>query len=109
MGDADQELFASFMEETCISLYKLSINAEEEISPNTPCDCCGRRIRESEILFKTRFALQIITGCDEEDAIELVSQVHHEETKKYHANKNTEDAREFLENKFNSEGKNNES
>ena len=107
MRDLNDELFASFMKDTCRSLYKLSIKAEEELSPE-PCDCCGRRILESEIVFKTRFALQIITGCDEEDAIDLVSEVHQEETKKSYANKNTEEARKFLENNFNSGGNNNE-
>ena len=102
MGDADKELIDSFFKETCKSLYDLSYKVEDYLTTN-PCDCCGRSMRESEILFKTRFALQIITGCDEEDAIDLVREVHQEETKKYHANKNTEDARKFLENNFNSE------
>ena len=102
MGDADRELIADFRKEICISLYKLSIKSEDYLTTN-PCDCCGRKIQESEILFKTRFALQIITGCDEEDAIEIVSEVHQEETKKFHANKNTEVARKFLENNFNSQ------
>ena len=102
MGDADKELIDSFFKETCKSLYDLSYKVEDYLTTN-PCDCCGRSMRESEILFKTRFALQIITGCDEEDAIDLVREVHQEETKKYHANKNTEVARKFLENNFNSE------
>ena len=102
MADADKELIDSFFKETCKSLYDLSYKVEDYLTTN-PCDCCGRSMRESEILFKTRFALQIITGCDEEDAIDLVREVHQEETKKYHANKNTEVARKFLENNFNSE------
>ena len=102
MGDADKELIDPFFKETCKSLYDLSYKVEDYLTTN-PCDCCGRSMRESEILFKTRFALQIITGCDEEDAIDLVREVHQEETKKYHANKNTEVARKFLENNFNSE------
>ena len=70
MGDADKELIDSFFKETCKSLYDLSYKVEDYLTTN-PCDCCGRKIQESEILFKTRFALQIITGCDEEDAIDL--------------------------------------
>ena len=70
MGDADKELIDSFFKETCKSLYDLSYKVEDYLTTN-PCDCCGRSMRESEILFKTRFALQIITGCDEEDAIDL--------------------------------------
>ena len=108
MGDADQELFSSFLKETCKSLYDLTYKVEDYLSPPA-CDCCGQRTQQSEIVFKTRFALQIITGIDEEDAIDLVREIHYAKYKKFSADKNTEEARKFLENNFNSEGKNNES
>ena len=98
--DADNELFHSYLKETCKSLYDLASKVEDFLSP-PPCDCCARRTQESEIVFKTRFALQIITGIDEAVAIDLVRDL-------YQANKNTEEARKFLENNFNSGGKNNE-
>ena len=100
MGDADQELFSFFLKETCKSLYDLAYKVEDYLSP-PPCDCCGQRTQQSEIVFKTRFALQIITGIDEAVAIDLVREL-------YQANKNTEEARKFLENNFNSGGNKNE-
>ena len=105
MGDADRQLMDSFFKETCKSLYDLAYKVEDYLSP-PPCDCCGQRTQQSEIVFKTRFALQIITGLDEADAIDLVREIHYAESKKIHADKNTEEARKFLENNFNSEGKN---
>ena len=107
MADADQELFASFLKETCESLYDLTYKVEDYLSP-PPCDCCGQRTQQSEIVFKTRFALQIITGIDEEDAIDLVREIHYARYKKFNADKNTEEARKFLENNFNCGGENNE-
>ena len=108
MGDADQQLIESFLKETCKSLYDLTYKVEDYLSP-PPCDCCGQRTQQSEIVFKTRFALQIITGIDEEDAIDLVREIHYAKYKKFNADKNTEEARKLLEKKFKSEDNSNES
>ena len=104
--EKDLTVQEAWLKETCRELFNQALMAEQMLG--CACESCVRTKAQKEIEFKTRFALQIITGCDEEDAIETVGEIL-KESKVNQADKNTEDARKFLENKFKFEDKSNES
>ena len=90
--------YEAMLKETCRVLFNLAVKAEVEMTP--ACETCTRSKAQIEIDYKTRMALQIITGCDEEDAIDLVAEISYQETKKFISDKNTEQAKNFLEKSF---------
>ena len=69
--EEDMNPWEAWLKETCRELYRLSSIAEATIK----CDPEFGYEKEpsNENIYKTRMALQIITGCDEEDAIDLVN------------------------------------
>ena len=99
--EKDMNPYEAYLKETCRELFNLVVRAETEFYP--ACETCARRKQEVEIDYKTKMALQIITGIDEEDAIHLVYEIGDEESKAYAIGKNTKDAKNFLENSFNQE------
>lgn len=97
----DMNPYEAYLKETCRELFNLAVKAEVEMTP--ACETCTRSKARIEIDYKARMALQIITGIDEEDAIELVEEISYQETKSYLVSKNTKEAKNFLENSFNQE------
>ena len=96
--EKDLTVKEAWLKETCRALFNQSLMAEQILGCG--CESCIRTAAEIEIEAKTRFALQIITGCDEADALELVEEISSEETKKFLAEKNTEEARQHLSDSF---------
>ena len=80
MDSQDVELYVTHLEDIAEALYKLAVKAETEFAPS--CEGCARHYQTLQIDYKARMALQIITGCDEEDAIEHIDNVGNYLTKK---------------------------
>ena len=103
--EKDLTVQEAWLKETCRELFNQSLMAEQMIG--CVCESCIRAKAQTEVEYKTRFALQIITGCDEIDALELVEEISDEETKRFLAEKNTEEARKHLQDSFNFHSPNN--
>ena len=76
--EKDISAYEAMLKETCRDLYHLANKAEIELA----CGVVSSTTRSYEMVYKTRMALQIITGCDEEDATELVEKISEQENLK---------------------------
>ena len=109
--------------EAALKLITKTIYTEVLHVESTLGECCFACIREQakvELIYKTRMALQVITGICEADAIELAEWIYKDENEtridkcladeivKKNSELHTKTAKEFLENSFKSQEENNE-
>ena len=109
--------------ESALKVITKTIYTEVLHVESTLAECCFGCIREkakAELIYKTRMALQVITGICESDAIELATWIYEDENKTNIdkcmadelkakcADEYTKIAKEFLENSFKSQENNND-
>ena len=99
--DTDLTVKEAWLKETCRELFNQSLKAEQMISGES--EFRSLTCAEDEIAAKTKFALQIITGCDEGEALLTLEEISSQEIQRVLRKTNTEEARQVLSNSFNIE------
>ena len=103
--EKDLTIHEAWLKETCRELFNQSLMAEQMISGES--EFRSLTCAEDEIASKTKFALQIITGCDEGEALLVLEEISSQEIQRVLTETNTEYARQVLKDSFNFDSSNN--